>query len=126
MESIYEPWFDKDNCSFGFRPGKSVHNAITALSSPATRGLGYAIEGDIKAAYDKVNKEKLVKILSKRINDKKFLDFIAKRLKYMFYDTKYMKYEFPQDGIPQGGIDSPYLFNIYPCFERGKSSTNGY
>lgn len=113
LETIYEPWFDKDNCSFGFRPGKGTHNAITALTARGTQGLLNAIEGDIKEAYDKVNKDKLVKILAKRIRDNKFLTFIKQRLNYMFYDTESRTYQTPVDGIPQGGIDSPYLFNIY-------------
>lgn len=113
LETIYEPWFDKDNCSFGFRPGKGTHNAIIALTAKGSQGLLNAIEGDIKAAYDRVKKDKLVKILAKRIKDNKFLTFMKKRLDYIIYDTDKLQYETPQDGIPQGGIDSPYLFNIY-------------
>lgn len=39
---------DKDNCSFGFRPGKGTHNAITALTAKGTEGLLLALERDIK------------------------------------------------------------------------------
>jgi retron-type reverse transcriptase len=113
LESIYEPWFDKTNRSFGFRPSKGTHDAITALANPLTQSMTYAIEGDIEGAYDNVNKDKLVNILNKRITDRTFLKFIKLRLEYNFFDTKEKIYITPTLGIPQGGIDSPYLFNIY-------------
>lgn len=113
LETIYEPWFDKLNCSFGFRPGKGVHNAIIKLTQNGTEGEYMALEGDVEAAYDKVNKNILLKILSERINDKKFLKLMEERLKYLFFDSESQKYVSPIDGIPQGGIDSPYLYNIY-------------
>jgi len=112
LEAIYEPWFDKDNCSFGFRPGKNVHSAITAMSM-SNRSYHHVIEGDIEAAYDRVNKKKLIEILKKRIKDSKFMKFLKNRLNYMFYDTETKEYVTPVDGVPQGGIDSPYFFNIY-------------
>lgn len=112
LETIYEPWFDKTNCSFGFRPGKSTHSAITAIAS-SNRSFHHAIEGDVEAAYDRVNKEKLLAILGKRIKDATFMKLMRQRLNYTFLDTDAGKYETPSDGVPQGGIDSPYLFNIY-------------
>lgn len=112
LEAIYEPWFDETNRSFGFRPGKGTHDAIVAIKEKGT-GLTMAIEGDIQSAYDKVDKEKLVEILAKRITDRKFLNFIKERLNYTLFDTSTLQFVTPTDGIPQGGVDSPYLFNIY-------------
>lgn len=70
-----------------------------------------AIEGDIESAYDNVDKEILLNQLRRKIKDEKFISFMRKRLKYDYVDgnKRYM----PLLGIPQGGIDSPYLFNIY-------------
>jgi retron-type reverse transcriptase len=112
LEAIYEPWFDKANVSFGFRPNKGTHDAIVALK---TKGIALftALEGDIEAAYDHVDKNKLVQILSKRIKDKKFLKLMKERLNYNFFDIEKMTYIIPDFGVPQGGVDSPYLFNIY-------------
>lgn len=115
LEAIYEPYFEKTNRSFGFRPNKGVHDSITALKSRYTNGMKWAIEGDVEAAYDTVNREKLIQILKKRIVDKKFLTLIEARLNYEYIENKEGKtVRFrPTLGIPQGGIDSPYLFNIY-------------
>lgn len=114
LEAIYEPWFNKLNQSFGFRPRRGVHDAIFHLAySGKSRGLTYALEGDIKAAYDKVNREKLMSLLSQRIKDNKFLKLVSTRLDYQYYDTESQSYSSTKEGLPQGGIDSPYLWNIY-------------
>ena len=73
LESIYEPWFDHLNRSFGFRPHKGVWDAMINLKRKENRGLFRAIEGDIKGAYDNVQRKKLIEILSKRIKDRKVL-----------------------------------------------------
>lgn len=113
LEAIYEPWFEKLNKSFGFRPNKGCHDAIFSLTRKENRGLVTAIEGDIKGAYDKVKKQILLKILGKRISDAKFLNLLKHRLDYIYFDSLSNKYVKDQLGIPQGGIDSPYLWNIY-------------
>ena len=113
LEAIYEPWFEKLNRSFGFRPNKGCHDAIYNLIRIENRGLFMAIEGDIKGAYDNVKKTKLLSILEKRIQDRKFLNMLKDRLDYIYLDTEQNKYVEEQIGIPQGGIDSPYLWNIY-------------
>lgn len=113
LQAIYEPWFERLNCSFGFRPNKGVHDAIYSITNPNTKGMTYALEGDIQSAYDKVCRKKLLNILSRKIVDRKFLKLIEQRLEYQYYDTKLQKYVEDKEGIPQGGIDSPYLWNIY-------------
>lgn len=113
LEAIYEPYFNKLNRSFGFRPNRGTNDAIIALTSTLTNGMRTAIEGDIEAAYDSVNKNKLIEILKKRIIDNKFLKLIGKRLNYEFVIKETNERETPNLGVPQGGIDSPYLWNIY-------------
>lgn len=115
LEAIYEPEFELLNRSFGFRPNKSTHDAIIALTSLYSSGKTTAIEGDIQAAYDTIKKDKLLDILGKKITDRKFLNLIKERLNYDYVeiiDGKKVRSR-PALGIPQGGIDSPYLFNIY-------------
>jgi len=113
LEAIYEPWFEKRNRNFGFRPNKGVHDAIIALSLRERAGLFTAIEGDIKGAYPNVVKSRLATLLECRIKDRKFMNLLRDRLDYQYFDTTSGKYVEEKIGIPQGGIDSPYLWNIY-------------
>lgn len=113
LNVIYEPYFESQNCSFGFRPNKGVHDAIISITGGDSIGLNTALEGDIKSAYDKVDRKILIEILGQKIQDRKFLNFIKNRLNYEYYDIIQKKYIRPIEGLPQGGIDSPYLWNIY-------------
>lgn len=114
LEAIYEPYFMRMNCSFGFRSGVGVHEAISLVSEQRlTNGLTRAIEGDIEQAYPSLNRNIMLKVLSERIADKQFIKFMKKRLSLQLFDTSTKKYESTFLGIPQGGIDSPYLWNIY-------------
>jgi retron-type reverse transcriptase len=74
LEAIYEPWFDKTNRSFGFRSHKECHDAIYCLTNKRNIGMIYAIEGDIEGASNKVQKGKLIAILSKRLMIENFLN----------------------------------------------------
>ena len=113
LVSIYEPYFDKMNCSFGFRPNRAPQDAINTLTNQLAQGLDKALEGDIEGAYNKVVRTKLIILLSKKIKDRKFLNLIKDRLNYEFYDTEKRLYVKEEEGIQQGGTDSPYLWNIY-------------
>lgn len=111
LQAIWEPYFEIRNRSFGFRPNKSSHDAICALKQNITAGLFRAIEGDIQGAYDNVDKNILLQQVGKRIEDSRFIKMLSGRLNYDYTDNGSRKR--PSLGIPQGGIDSPYLFNIY-------------
>jgi len=114
LHSIYEPSFEKLNRSFGFRPNKGTQDALaTIVKTGLTNGMRTAIEGDVEAAYDTVEKDKLIAILGKRIEDRSFLNMIRQRLNYDYVDQETLERVTPEKGIPQGGVDSPYLFNIY-------------
>ncbi len=112
LVAIWEPDFETLNRSFGFRPNKSCHDAIIALQSNHTVGLPNALEGDVSAAYDNVRKEDAINCLKKKIQDDKFMKLMSKRLDYDYVDTDAGERIRPTMGIPQGGIDSPYIFNI--------------
>lgn len=110
LESIYEPKFEAINANYGFRPGKSVAQAIKFLSHNGT-ACHYAIEGDIVGAFNNVNIKKLINILRKTIKDEKFIALIKQGCLCGMLD--FGKKVDSLLGIPQGGISSPILFNIY-------------
>ncbi len=106
LESIFEPAFAHYELNSGFRRKRDCASAIRKIKrGPQFSTL--AIEGDIKSAYDNVNHTILIKILSQRIKDKKFLDLIWSGLKAgilldLTYTDSFVR-------VPQGGIAKPYL-----------------
>jgi group II intron reverse transcriptase/maturase len=108
LEAIYEPTFLE--CSHGFRPNKSCHTALTRIQHELN-GSRWFIEGDIKSCFDSFDHQTLTKIISKKIKDTRIIKLIYKFLKagYM-QDWQYHK---TYSGVPQGGIISPLLANIY-------------
>lgn len=113
LMAIYEPYFEIENCSFGFRPNKRVHDAIIPITSVKTNGLNVVLEGDIKSAYDKVDRERFLEILSYKVHDRKFIKFIERGLDYEFYNTNEKKYIRTNEKFLQWGLNSSYLWNIY-------------
>jgi len=78
LEAIYEPTFSEH--SHGFRPERSCHTALEAVKRDMN-GVRWWVEGDIKGYFDHVNHDTLLRILSKRITDKRFLHLIEQFLK---------------------------------------------
>jgi nicotine oxidoreductase len=112
LNAIYDPIFESYNVSFGFRPNKGCHNAIINLPS-TTQGMFMAIEGDIKGAFNNMDHNKLRTFLQKRISDKKFIELIIDACTAGVYDELQKTTHCSLLGVPQGGIVSPLLWNIY-------------
>jgi len=110
LEAIFEPEFLA--VSYGFRKGKSQHQALSAIDKViTTRPVNYVIDADIKGFFDTVNHNWMVKFVEHRIADKKLLRYIVRFLKSgVMEEGKYWETE---EGTPQGGIISPILSNIY-------------
>lgn len=107
LETYYEPQFSKR--SHGFRPQRGCH---TALSDILTwKGTKWFVEGDISKYFDTINHDVLLDILSRSIQDNRFLRLIDNLLKAGYLeDWKFYK---TMSGTPQGGVISPLLANIY-------------
>ncbi len=108
LEAIYEPTFSEN--SHGFRPERSCHTALEAVKRGMV-GVRWWVEGDIKGYFDNVNHDTLLRILSKRITDKRFLHLIEQCLKAGYMEE--WRYHQTYSGVPQGGTLSPILSNIY-------------
>ena len=110
LNSIFEPNFL--DCSYGFRTGKSCHQALKQLdNSIMTKPVSYLIDADIRNFFDNVDHDWMMKVLGEKIADKNLLKIIKKFLKagVMEADKLYKT----KEGTPQGGILSPTLSNIY-------------
>jgi len=110
MQSIYEEDFLP--VSFGFRPNKSCHDALKNLSNDIMmKKVNYIVDADIKAFFDHVDLEWMMKFLKLRINDSKILALIKRFLKAGILEKG--KFTETTEGVAQGGSLSPLLANIY-------------
>jgi len=110
LESIYEQDFIDD--SYGFRPGRSAHDALRALGREVNQGrIQYIVEADIRGFFDEVDPDWLVRFLSHRIADKRIVRYIQRFLKAGIVEDGH--WQAGEKGVPQGGTISPILANVY-------------
>lgn len=110
LEPIYEQSFR--DCSYGFRPGRSAHQALQRLWNGLRElGGGYVLELDIQSYFDTVNHEKLRELLRKRVNDGIVIRLIGKWLNAGVLEEGRLYRS--EAGTPQGGVISPLLSNVY-------------
>jgi len=110
LESVYEQ--DFLDCSYGFRPGRSPHQALQSFREQmwAMRG-GWVLELDIQKFFDSLDHAHLREMLSRRIRDGVLKRLIGKWLKAgVLEDGRLHR---PEAGSPQGGVISPMLSNVY-------------
>lgn len=110
LGAVYEQSFY--DFSYGFRPGRSAHQAVEAFRTATwqMRG-GWVVEVDIKKFFDTVDHAHLLTILRQRIGDGVLLRLIGKWLNAGVLEGLELSY--PEEGTPQGGVISPLLANIY-------------
>jgi len=129
LEAYYEPTFSDH--SHGFRPGRGCHTALRDVERTWT-GATWFIEGDISDCFGSLNHDVMIRILSERIHDNRFLRLIRQMLQAGYLED--WRYHETLSGAPQGGVVSPILSNIYlhqldmfvekvliPRYTRGKS-----
>lgn len=110
LNAIYET--DFLGFSYGFRPGRSQHQALDALyTGLLTRKVSWVLDLDIRSFFDKISHEWLVKFVGHRIADRRVVRLIQKWLNAgVLADGKRIRME---EGTPQGGSASPLLANVY-------------
>ncbi len=111
---VLEPIYEQDflDCSYGFRPGRSAHDALDSLRKQAiaNRG-GWILEVDIRKCFDTLDHGRLREFLQHRVRDGVLLRLLGKWLKAGVLEDGGVSH--PEAGSPQGGVISPLLANIY-------------
>jgi group II intron reverse transcriptase/maturase len=110
LEAVYEQDFLP--CSYGFRPGRSAHDALQAVwEHMMSLGGGWVLEADIEGFFDSVDHAKLREVLSQRVSDGVLTRLIGKWLRAGVMEKGVVRH--PETGTAQGGVISPLLANIY-------------
>jgi group II intron reverse transcriptase/maturase len=110
LETIYEQ--DFLDCSYGFRPGRSAHQALETLwHQTMAMGGGWIVEVDIRKFFDTIDHGQLRELLKRRVRDGVLLRLIGKWLNAGVLEEGVLT--FPEAGTPQGGVISPLLANVF-------------
>lgn len=117
---ILEPIFEADflDCSYGFRPKRSAHQALEEIRRNLQAGLREVYDADLQSYFDTIPHDQLLKGLQTRVVDRSVLSLIRMWLKAVVVEEKQDKggppqVSRPQQGTPQGGVISPLLANLY-------------
>ena len=115
---IVEPIFEADflDCSYGFRPGKSAHQALQTVQQNLTAGFREVYDADLQGYFDSIPHDQLMACLRMRIADRSVLHLIRLFLEAPVVDKtadNQAKVHRPGQGTPQGGVISPLLANVY-------------
>ncbi|WOV84810.1 group II intron reverse transcriptase/maturase [Sporosarcina jeotgali] len=108
LTSLYDSTFSDH--SYGFRPNRSAHGAVRKAKGYITEGNRWVVDIDLEKFFDKVNHDRLLGTLAKRIKDKRLLKLIRKYLKSGIMINGVVTNS--EEGTPQGGPLSPLLSNI--------------
>ncbi len=110
LNQIYEE--DFLGFSYGFRPGRSQHDALDALAVAITqKKVNYILDADIRSFFDNLRKDTLLKFVEQRVADRRILRLIQKWLNAGVLEDGI--WSNPETGSPQGSVASPLLANIY-------------
>jgi RNA-directed DNA polymerase len=110
LEPIYEQ--DFESFSYGFRPGRSAHQALDLIwRAVMNQNTGWILDVDIRKFFDTLDHRHLREILQRRVKDGVILRLIGKWLNAGIMEGHQLSY--PTEGTPQGGVISPLLSNIY-------------
>jgi RNA-directed DNA polymerase len=120
LKLILEPIFEADFCdgSYGYRPKRSAHAAVNRVSEAVINGMTKVIDVDLEAYFDNVEHQILLRKVAQRVDDDKVMRLLKLILKAN-----------SKRGIPQGGVISPLLANIYlnevdKMLEKAKEATS--
>lgn len=110
LSPVWEPDFSEH--SYGFRPGRSAHDAVRTAQGFIKAGKSWVIDIDLKNFFDRVGHDKLMHLVGQKVRDKRLLRLIGDYLRSPL-QTPDGRCEKRMQGTPQGGPLSPLLANIY-------------
>ena len=113
VKIVLEPVFEADflPCSFGFRPGRSAHDALQVLIDEAWQGRRWVVETDIANCFSAIPHDKLMQAVEERVSDQGVLKLVRAMLRAGVMEDGQVRREVT--GAAQGGPASPLLCNIY-------------
>lgn len=109
LEPIFEPEFS--DCSYGYRPGRSAHQAMRKIYREIMTGHEWVVDADLRDFFGNVEHEALLDMIAEKVSDSRVLKLTRSMLKAGYMDQG-KKYPTSQ-GTPQGGVASPLFSNIY-------------
>jgi group II intron reverse transcriptase/maturase len=113
LKTVIEPIFEADmlGCSFGFRPGRSAHDALQVLIDEAWGGRRWVVETDIANCFEAIPHDRLMAAIEERIVDRHVLKLLRALLRAGVLEDGAVRRSVT--GTPQGGVISPLLCNVY-------------
>ena len=113
LVNVIEPIFDNEfhERSFGFRHGRSCHDALRVVEELLETGHVFVVDADLQGYFDTIPKDRLLALVSETISDRRVLDLVK-----LFLDQSVLeelREWTPESGVPQGAVLSPLLSNLY-------------
>lgn len=109
LNAVYEPKFL--DCSYGFRPGRSCHEAISKCLKEINWLTSYIVEADIRSCFDTLKHEYIIEFLERDIADRQFIEIVRRFLKAGIIEDN--TWHPAEDGSAQGSGFSPCIANVY-------------